>query len=185
MKKLVIVINGAGTSGKDSIIEELSYLYLLMNESSIDPIKEIGEIVGTEGKKDPKTRKFLSDLKRVCEDYNEFTTNYLLQRVEEFRGSNHTLLFVHIREPEQIDKFVQRCSFPCKTVLVQRDGVESWGNDSDDNVNNYKYDYTLSNNDTIEKAARYLSHVIDNWLSDLPNIEVKRNVGENYENTNI
>lgn len=177
MKKLVIIINGSGTSGKDSIIEVLDSTYLQMNESSIDPIKAIGEIVGTGGRKDPKTRKFLSDMKRVCEEYNEYTTNYLLQKVEEFKQTYDTLLFVHIREGEQIDKFKTRCSLPCKTVLVERDCVGDWGNTSDDNVRDYTYDYILSNNGTIEEASKTLSCVIDDWLDSMINVEY--NSGDN------
>lgn len=176
MKKLVIVINGTGTSGKDSIIEELAEDFSLMNESSIDPIKVLGEIVGTERRKDPKTRKFLSDMKRVCEEYNSYTTNYLLQKVEDFQNNNKQLLFVHIREGEQIDKFKNQCMLPCKTVLVKRQGVGSWGNDSDDNVDDYDYDYQLFN-ESICESAKHLSNVIQEWLNDIVNINIDLETG--------
>ena len=63
MNKVVIVINGAGGVGKDTLCELASLHFKVFNVSSITPIKEIASMCGWSGAKDDKSRKFLSDLK--------------------------------------------------------------------------------------------------------------------------
>ncbi|MBO5879339.1 MAG: hypothetical protein J6Q68_02150, partial [Clostridia bacterium] len=65
MKKLVMVINGAGGVGKDTLCDFASAHFSVMNISSITPIKEIAAMCGWNGEKSDKARKFLSDLKAL------------------------------------------------------------------------------------------------------------------------
>ena len=62
--KTVIVINGVGGVGKDTLCDIASKYYKVMNVSSVDPIKDAARILGWDGAKEPKDRKFLSDLKK-------------------------------------------------------------------------------------------------------------------------
>ena len=86
MKKQVFIINGSGGVGKDTFVELVSENFLLpvMNFSSVDKVKEVARIIGWAGGKSEKDRKFLSDLKLLCTDYNNMPFNSMQEKVEEF-----------------------------------------------------------------------------------------------------
>ena len=105
MKKITIIINGKGGAGKDTMCEMAAKHFRTMNVSSIDPIKKIASQNGWNGEKDDKSRKFLADLKKIFTDYNDLPTEYIFGKYKEFLVSDCEILFVHIREPEEIEKF--------------------------------------------------------------------------------
>ncbi len=155
MNKLVIVINGAGGVGKDTLCSFAEKRFKAMNISSITPIKELAAIAGWDGSKDDRSRKFLSDLKTLCVEYNDFPTAWATERYLEFLSSDREILFVHIREPEEIAKFVAATGNTAKTLIVRggaRMTKESYGNISDDGVENYEYDYCFVNDMSLEEA---------------------------------
>lgn len=144
--KLVIIINGRGGVGKDTLCSAACEKYSVHNISAIDPIKEIATANGWHGEKDMKSRKLLHDLKEIFVEYNDLPTNYLLGKYEEFLSSNSELLFVHIREPEEIMKFTKMIGTPYITVLVKRSGMDGdFGNGGDDRVEEYDYDFIFHN----------------------------------------
>lgn len=165
MKKAVIIINGNGGVGKDTLCDFAAEAYDVTNISSITPIKDIAARYGWKGEKDARSRKFLADLKKVFTEYNDLPTNYLVEEYQKFLNSKSQLLFVHIREGEEIDKFKGRVDIPCITLLVRRDhmGNENWGNESDDNVSGYTYDYYYDNDKPIGEAKpdflNFLKHM--------------------------
>lgn len=65
------------------------------------------------------------------------------------------LLFVHIREPEEIERFRQAAGVNCKTILVRRPTLEQargqLGNRSDDGVAAYAYDAEFLNDGSLEE----------------------------------
>lgn len=145
--KLTIIINGRGGVGKDTIVEITAKHFSVTNLSSITPIKEIAKIYGDwTGGKDLKDRKFLSDLKALFTEYNDLPTKYLKSEHSKFLNSSDEICFMHIREPEEIEKMVKALNGECVTLLVKgRLDDKSYGNVSDDNVENYPYDYTYHN----------------------------------------
>ena len=153
-EKLVIFINGRGGVGKDTLCSACCEKYSVHNISAIDPIKEIAYANGWNGEKDEKSRKLLHDLKELFVEYNDLPTNYLLGKYEEFLSSNAELLFVHIREPEEIRKFEKMVAIPHITVLVKRAGMDgNLGNGGDDHVEEYDYDF-IFHNDWDEGSSR-------------------------------
>lgn len=152
MEKIVIIINGKGGVGKDTLCDFANEVYKVTNISAITPIKNIATNVGWKGEKDQKSRKLLSELKRVFVEYNDLPCQYLVKEYKSFLHSDSQILFVHIREPEEIDKFKKYITTPCITLLVQRGFSENWGNNSDDNVENYNYDYIYDNNKTLSQT---------------------------------
>lgn len=158
MEKLVIIINGVGGSGKDTLCDLAAKHFRTVNISSITPIKEIASHYGWKGEKDARSRKFLSDLKRVFVEYNDLPGQYLLDQFEQFLRGNAEILFVHIREGEEIDKFRRKLEGRCRCIalLVERTVADqvSWGNRSDDAVRDYPYDYRFENNHSIEEAEK-------------------------------
>ena len=155
MKKCVIVINGAGGVGKDTLCELASKHYNVLNVSSITPIKEIAKMCGWDGGKDDKSRKFLSDLKLLAVEYNDYPTVWAKARYDEFLLSDDEIMFLHIREPEEIAKFVRATDGVAKTLLVRGGGrmtKSHYGNVSDDSVEEYSYDLYYVNDKTLEVA---------------------------------
>ena len=67
------------------------------------------------------------------------------------------VMFVHIREPEEIAKFKARVP-ECKTLLIKSNRTErDYGNLADDNVDNYDYDFVYRNDKPLyEVEADFL-----------------------------
>lgn len=167
MEKIVIIINGRGGVGKDTLCEFASKSFKIQNISAITPIKNIALEYGWKGEKDAKSRKFLSDLKKVFIEYNDLPTKYLYQKYKEFMKSTDQILFMHIREIGEIEKIKKKIETPCVTLLVDRevDCNTEWGNDSDDQVNQYKYDFYYNNNKTLKKTEEEFKILINDILN--------------------
>ena len=167
--KTVVVINGAGGVGKDTLCNIIAKKYKCSNESSIIPIKEIAtKYGGWNGEKDAKSRKFLSDLKLLFSEYNNLPFNYLLTKVDIFNSYQNTeVLFVHIREPDEIEKFIKAVrdmGIRCVSLLITRENSETWGNKADDNVNNYNYDYYYHNCLSLEETHKAFTTFFENVI---------------------
>lgn len=150
--KKIIIINGTGGSGKDTFVEFVSKYIKTKNYSSIDKVKEIATLIGWTGSKEEKDRKFLSDLKKLTTEYNDMAFNDIKKEVEKFYVSDNELMFIHIREPEEIKRASE--AFYAKTLLVKRKGLKNISsNYSDREVDNYNYDYII-NNTTLEELDK-------------------------------
>lgn len=172
MKKLVIVINGAGGVGKDTLCDHICQRICSQNVSSIDPVKKIAKAAGWNGEKTPDARLFLSNLKRLMIDFNDAPTTYLLEKYRCFIHSSDNILFCHIREPEEIDKFKSKVNTAIATMIIKRDtGVEHWGNKSDDDVFMYNYDFTFNNNGPLDETKVKFEQQIRGMLEAVPEIE--------------
>ena len=167
MKKLVIVINGSGGVGKDTLCDFAAECYNVKNISSITPIKEIARSCGWDGTKNDKSRKFLSDLKMLCVEYNDYPTKWAISEYESFLNTDEEIMFVHIREPEEIAKFVAATGGAAKTLLVRggdRMKKECYGNFSDDGVENYVYDRYFLNDGTLKEARMGFCNLLSDML---------------------
>lgn len=171
MEKIVIIINGIGGAGKDTLCSLAAKHYKVKNISAITPIKDIAQKYGWNGEKDAKSRKFLSDLKRVFIEYNDLPTKYLYSEYKEFVESEDKILFVHIREKEEIEKFKKLVTIRCITLLVDRQtpNAEKWGNASDDEVKNYQYDFSFENNKSMPIIEQEFVEFLYNLLTNESN----------------
>lgn len=164
MNKQVFIINGSGGCGKDTFVSLVADITYTTNFSSVDKIKEIARSAGWDGGKTEKDRKFLSDLKLLFTDYNDLPLNSMKDKYEEFLNSNSNFLFLHIREPEEIEK--AKKIFNAKTILIKRDSVKHiTSNMADANVFNYDYDIVVNNDEGIEELmdkAYYLVKDFEN-----------------------
>ena len=121
----------------------------------LTPIKELATLAGWDGGKDDRDRKFLSDLKLLCVDYNDYPTRWAKERYDEFLNSDDAIMFLHIREPKEIEKFVRATDGEALTMLIRggaRMNKSHYGNQSDDGVENYGYDYYFMNDKTLQEA---------------------------------
>lgn len=152
MKKTVIIINGSGGAGKDTLCEMAGKHYSIMNVSSIDPIKKIAKANGWNGDKSEKSRKFLADLKTLFVEFNDLPLKYLLEKYDIFKNNDAEIMFVHIREPKEIEKLKNEIGENCYTLLIRgRVGARTeWNNESDDAVENYDYDFYYENCKPLE-----------------------------------
>lgn len=147
MQKQIIIINGQGGVGKDTICNIVSGHYKTKIISSIDIIKTIASFGGWDGQKDLKGRKLLSDIKLAFSEYNNLPYKKIVDEIKDFLDSNdYQILFIHIREPVEIKKMVMK--YPqIKTLLIKRNGdYLKYGNIADDNVGNYTYNFIFENN---------------------------------------
>lgn len=158
MKKIVIIINGRGGVGKDTLCSFISRYYKTINVSAITPIKQMASCYGWNGEKDEKSRRFLSELKRVFIEYNDLPNQYLVAEYKKFLDDDNMIMFVHIREKDQISKFIESVGGHCITLLVRSNIFGStnfiYRNYSDDNVEDYTYDYYYDNNKPLELAEK-------------------------------
>lgn len=193
MDKQIFIINGSGGVGKDTFVEMVddnSYKiisndkkawiesYRIENYSSVSKVKKIAEIIGWNGAKTEKDRKFLSDLKLLTTEYNDMPLNDMKRFArcfmddDEYETYDGKILFLHIREPEEIAKAVKAFEkYNVKTILVKRDSVKHiTSNMADENVYNYIYDIVIENNGTLEdldkKARQFMSDCINNSLKE-------------------
>ncbi|MCL2227619.1 MAG: hypothetical protein FWB97_08345 [Oscillospiraceae bacterium] len=156
-EKLVVIINGKGGAGKDTVCEIAEKHYRAKTISAITPVKEIARQCGWNGEKDNRARKFLSDLKRLLVEYNNLPNKYLECEYKDFIKSDYDLLFVHIRESDQIDEFKSKVSSRCVALIVRSSISDSpdaaFGNTSDDDVEKYMYDYAFQNGKPLDSLA--------------------------------
>lgn len=173
MKKAVLVINGAGGVGKDTLCNLAEKHIKIRNISTITPIKDIARMCGWNGSKDDKSRKFLADMKQLTVAYNDFPTRWALNIFREFLKSDESVLFVHIREPEEIKKFIDATDGFAKALLVRGGGrmrKSHYGNAADDCVENYEYDYYFMNDKSIKEAEVNFTALLREILKNSPEI---------------
>lgn len=152
MKKIV-VINGTGGSGKDTFVSLVSQYCKVYNFSSVEKVKEIAKMIGWGGEecKTDKDRKFLSDLKILTTEYNDMSYRDMCDKIAYFETSEDEIMFIHIREPKEIEKVVKH--YNVITLLIKREGLDPiQTNQSDANVENYDYDFIIVNR-TLEELT--------------------------------
>jgi len=155
-EKLVIIINGSGGVGKTTLVEIVQQNMSVANVSSITPAKKVAMQAGWDGEMNARGRAFLVDLHQALIKYDDLPYRYLLTQYAEFKASDDKIMFVHIREPKQIERFktgILRRGGECKTLLVTRGPKKSWGNMADDNVTEYSYDIIFDNNKPLEESG--------------------------------
>lgn len=176
--KKIIIINGSGGVGKDAfakrVIEETArlakkncsngitdpkILYSINNISTVDYVKKLARNFGWDGSKIEKDRKMLSDLKDLLTNYNDYpfkkVTEYIetwlsYQKASEKDKYDHSFLFVHCREPKEIERLKNQYPLHTFTLLVQNPKVTKvTSNHADKEVENYDYDFIVVNDSDL------------------------------------
>lgn len=160
----IVIINGSGGSGKDTFVDFVSQFAYICNLSSIDIIKKIAVLLGWDGSKDEKGRRFLSELKAVTNRYSNFIYDKLFEDVESAsRISN--MVFIHIREINEIVDFKRRLcdkGYNVTEVIVINPQVDLiTSNNSDMNVFSYNYQYTIFNDSGLDELERMAKQFVD------------------------
>lgn len=106
----------------------------------------------------------------LCVEYNDLPYTILLHKVSDFfKSINDSVLFLHIREPKEIER--AKVAFGAKTILIKRDNARQVkSNQSDANVFEYSYDIIVNNNldliDLRNIAQEFIQDLIRNELQD-------------------
>ena len=154
-----IIVGGFPRSGKSTFVSYCQKIIgeqYTLNISTVDLVKYIAARVGWDGTKTPKNRKFLSDLKQLLVEWNDIpykdvikTAQYARDELNSY-GITHTLyVFVQCREPEEIQKFVDRVG--ARTVFVLRKDHEKPTNESDIATRRYNYEATIFNDGDLDQ----------------------------------
>ena len=178
---MIVIINGAPRVGKDTvcqIAEEILGKSFCHSLSSVDEIKRIALMGGWDGEKNPRSRKFLSDLKDILTEWDDIPVRDIKRKILEFIGpvenlgynTDKNIFFIHTREPKELQRF--KDEFGAKTLLIQRPSVENneQSNHADKEVMNFNYDYIIDNDGTLEdlqkKADSFIINILkENWNS--------------------
>lgn len=171
----VVIVNGAPNSGKTTFEQMCSFILgpYYRARSSVDLVKEVAAKAGWQGVKEPRDRKFLSDLKDLMSAYNNAPFRDIMKYVREFEDEllsyqidpRKGFIFVDVREPAEIDKLKKATNGT--TLLIRRDSAEAskTSNHADANVLNYEYDYVIDNNQTFEDLEVEAKRLIKNLTS--------------------
>lgn len=129
------------------------------NISTIDYVKNIARMFGWNGEKSEKDRKMLSDLKDLMTVYNDYPFKRITAQITDWLRYDktrpndmydHSFLFVHCREPKEIDRIKNQFPNDTFTLLVQNPKVAKiTGNHADKEVENYNYDFTVVNDSDL------------------------------------
>lgn len=185
----VVIINGKPQSGKDTFCkyaqgycdDDESANTLII--SSVDPLKEMLTQLGWDGTKTDKIRDMLMDMKQLWVHNQDGPTMFLFNNILEFHKActgEDNIVFVHIREPEEIKKLVnaltgfESMGIDVISLLVIRKGGEDTPNQpaetrrSDDEtlINSYEYDVTINNDGDLIKLQELAAEFVDKLLED-------------------
>lgn len=162
MSKKVFIINGSGGVGKDTFCEYVGHYAKVKVISSIDLVKDYASKMGWNGSKTPRDRKFLSDLKDLLTRYNDYPFRDICQKVLWFKEDDNEFLFIHIREPEEIDR--AKREFNAHTILMVNDNVKGiYSNHADARVLEYNYDIVIDNSGTLKDLEIIAKDFVEKW----------------------
>lgn len=164
-------------SGKDTFVHfcQQHRRFHSLNISTVDFVKEVATICGWDGTKTLQNRKFLSDLKDLLTEWNNVPFKKVVEQIENYKATLRSydfdpdkegLVFIHCREPEEIQKFVD--ALGAQTLLIRRPDVENnaTSNHADANVFDFDYDYTITNDGSLDDLSVQAKLFIANLFCD-------------------
>lgn len=155
----IYVVNGTGGVGKDTFVD---FCLRILGDrarkmSTVDLVKEIATMLGWDGTKNEKNRKFLSDLKDLLTKWGDIPWKDIQKKISEFeiklRGVNIDpdtgAVFIFSREPAELKRF--RDELNARIILVTNPRVPLiQSNHADAEVLDFDYDVTIDNNSDFE-----------------------------------
>lgn len=148
----VVIINGSGGVGKDTFCALCGKYAYISICSSVAQVKKAAMLLGWNGEKDERSRKFLSDLKDLSTEYSDAPFRLMKEFIES-NGAYDDLIFLMIREPPEIDR--AKKEFGAVTLLIERPQTAAiTTNHADNEVTNYNYDYIIQNDGDLEQLER-------------------------------
>lgn len=155
MNKQVFIINGTGSSGKDTWVNYLSKYIPTYHYSIANLPKEAATLLGWGGGKTEKDRKFLSDIVDISTEYNDAPFQDVVSLVADFKNGRlgADVLVIDMRDPLDIARAVE--TFGAKTIFIKNPRVEAiTSNHADRDVEDFNYDFVINNDGTLEDLDR-------------------------------
>ena len=165
MLKKINIINGFPEAGKDTFVKLVSEYSSkeVINLSTIDPVKTIAKTMGWSGAKESNDRKFLSNLKDLWRGYNNHLFMQIVRLIKHHKKDDNKIIFLHVREPDEINDFKKFFKGECTTILIDRKPeLVCFTNHADSNVYNYDYDIIVDNNKDIDNLKNSVKYLIEN-----------------------
>lgn len=153
----VVIINGVAGSGKDTFVRFCRQLMgeaAVMELSTVSTVKSAMMVMGWDGEKSDAARRMMSDIKDAWSRYNDGPFSYVVDAVSQWSSSAIAAVFVHVREPEEIEKLERYFGQGCITVLVCRDGIPVPDNHADQGVAHFPYQVTIYNDGDLASLRR-------------------------------
>lgn len=175
-----VVINGVGTSGKDTFIDYVKNVWerkqdenWVVNFSTIFSVKEAVNFL-LEGKDEEKTdeyRTFLSEVKEAWIKYNDGPTKQVIDMVKLYQelekmGDNY-IIFIHCREIPEIEKIIAEIKSLGESVyslLIDRPGIKIPKCEKDNlaTIKSFQYDDVI-----INESLEELEDAAENYVEKL------------------
>ena len=174
---VMVIVNGFPRSGKDEFFKMCANIGIdrfpdlfISKISSVDPVKRAMKELGIEMNiKDDAYRNTASEIKRIWDENYDGSLNYIKSMWRRSLITPNHVLFVDIREPENIKK-VKESFENVITVFIDRKEAEknlTAGNESDQNVKKFEYDFVIDNNGSILdlriKSRDFLKQIINKY----------------------
>lgn len=153
----IIILNSKGGAGKDTFFKFCKEILgdCTYHISTVDCVKDLAMELGWNGEKTLRDRRGLSNLKDLMTMWGDIPYQDVKSEISDIiyewmnGGEDFGVIFVDCREPDEIYRFNQELG--AQSLLIVRDSLPTnYGNHADDDVFNYKYDYVIDNNGSLE-----------------------------------
>ncbi len=172
----IVIINGASGAGKDTFIELCQHQdnANIGKVSIVDATKYLASMIGWNGQKTPKNRKFLCDLKDLLDENFDYSFKYIESYVKNrlnlkiFLQSNIDILFIIARSPKDIKRLKEEFNAYtlCITEVAADKNIKNASNHADKEIFDYNYDEYISNDETLKeleiKAKDFVERILRN-----------------------
>lgn len=160
---MIIIVNGVAKSGKNTFVGYCQEYTdkRIWHVSSIDKVKSFCyDMYGVEyWVKSDENRRIWHETKMkykdllfwdMCKDLKLLTTN--------------SIAFVDVREPEEIQRYVDHFKTDIYTLLIRRPNIPIPDNNADKQVMHFKYTHIIDNTGTLDE----LKQKAKNFINILP-----------------
>lgn len=165
MNKHIFIVNGGACNGKTTFEDMVLSQIDGEKYSIIDPVKElmIKNYLWNGFEKSPELRKALSDIKIALDEYCDFSFATVVSKVYDFNKSQKSLMFIDMREKEDIERAVKE--FGAVTIYVKNNNTKIKPNNIADKFaeseHNYPYDIIIDNSNTLNELETIAKHFVD------------------------
>lgn len=169
----IYIVNGAPGVGKTTFETAVrakvgkDWVFIL---SVITPVKQAAKYLGWTGAKDPKGRKFLSDLKDIADSSYDLSYKYISSELSKIQKSfeiydiptDNVVVFIDAREPWDIHRL--SLAYKARSILIKRASRanEEILNHADRDVDNYDYDLYIELTEDLD----WLDKKVEKFIKD-------------------
>ena len=159
----VFIINGMARAGKDTFCKYVSEMYKdTYHFSIVDLVKNYAKQLGWNEEKDEKGRKFLCELKRITDEYDDRNFQRVKQTIEHI-ATDDMVFLVDMREPQDIER--ARKELNAKVVFIKNSNVPIINsNYADAGVFDINYDIEIDNSGTLDDLKDKARDFIDKYI---------------------